>query len=638
MKLRQSAFRFFESLTPTIKRRALFLIDLTLVVAAFFLAIMLRLNDPWPAAMITRSMPLLPAVLITSIIVGYVLNIHLIQLRSYETSSFLQMAFWTTTIAIISFVANIVFQLGAPRTVPIIMALLTFFMAASVRLLAINLLAWLAYADKERVPIAIYGAGSAGLQLLSALKDSTRFRPVLLVDDDINRQRIIISGLRVRAPSALKNFARSNRIKEVILAFPSLSPTRRQTLVSELGSLGCNVLELPSYEALLRSDGMVPALRSIDTSDLLGRSGIDLNLPELQENYADATVMISGAGGSIGKELCHKLLAIGARKIVLFERSELALYTIERDLRFEIGTESDAHPEIVPVLGSTDDDNRVRQVLSDHNIDILLHAAAYKHVPLVEANTCEGVRNNVLGVAILAQAAAECGVQRFIMISSDKAVRPFGIMGASKRLAELVVQDIQSRSESCVFGIVRFGNVLDSSGSVIPLFREQIKRGGPVTVTHTEVTRYFMTVHEAAFLVLLAGTFAENGEVFVLDMGEPVRIEELARRMITLSGLTVRDQDNPDGDVAIELTGLRDGEKLYEELLVGEDSLPTPHSKILRAGEKTNTISSIPAALESLRAAVLKNDVATVEQTIRTIVEDFEETARPHLKSAAYPA
>lgn len=593
------------------------------MVFALYLAMALRLTDIWPVATFERSWLLTVLMLILSAVLGHLVNSYAIKLRSYGAASIFRSAIWAISLALIGFVANIVFGLGAPRTVPLIFGLLAFVLSFSARFGAANLLHWMAASENNPIPVAIYGAGAGGLQLISALRNSVHYRPALLVDDNKSLHGIMFSGLKLHPPSALFSHVNANNVQEVFLAVPSLSASRRQEILSELSELQCPVSELPSYESILQSGGMLSSLRPVEPDELLGRDRVNLDIPELEETYADACVMVSGAGGSIGSELCRKILAVGAKKIVLFERSELALYNIEKELLTSNAAVPHKQTEIVPVLGSINDGNRIRQTLLGHQVNIILHAAAYKHVPLVESNKCEGIRNNVFGTKTLADAAVECGVMRFIMISTDKAVRPTGVMGASKRMAELVVQDIQSRSAACVFGIVRFGNVLGSSGSVIPLFKEQISRGGPVTLTHTQVTRYFMSIKEAAHLVLLAGTFAEGGEVFVLDMGEPVRIEDLARRMIKLSGRTVREQANPDGDISIEVTGLRDGEKLYEELLVGADSLPTPHPKILRASEKTFSDQGIEEALKQLHKRVDENNGEAALKTLTYFVEEF---------------
>lgn len=358
----------------------------------------------------------------------------------------------------------------------------------------------------------------------------------------------------------------------------------------------------------------------ISADALLERDKIELDLPEVSEAYEGRCVFVSGAGGSIGSELARQVVAAGARKVVLYDHSEYALYTIERELR----QFADAHGvRLIPVLASVTDQKRAQAVLREQEVDIVLHAAAYKHVPMIEENEIAGVRNNVIGTQTMAVASRLAGVRRFMLVSTDKAVRPTNIMGATKRLAELVVQDMQTRSESTVFSMVRFGNVLGSSGSVIPLFREQIRTGGPITLTHADVTRYFMTIPEAARLVLLAGSFAEGGEVFVLDMGDPIRILDLARRMVSLSGLRLRDDDHPQGDIEVRFTGLRPGEKLFEELLIDARNLPTPHPKIMRAEEIKLSELEMARLLRDLTTAIDQNDKAAVRQIVQASVDGY---------------
>jgi FlaA1/EpsC-like NDP-sugar epimerase len=372
---------------------------------------------------------------------------------------------------------------------------------------------------------------------------------------------------------------------------------------------------------MINGKGLVESLKPVSADDLLGRDKVDLDLEEVDRTYAGKCVMVTGAGGSIGSELCRQLILCGIRKLVLFEHSELALYSIERELQPD--TEK-LGIELATVLGSVTDAQRVESALRTHKIQGLLHAAAYKHVPLVEANEISGLRNNVIGTRILADAALRVGIERFVLISTDKAVRPTNVMGASKRLAELVIQDFASRSKKTLFSMVRFGNVLGSSGSVIPLFREQIEKGGPVTLTHGDVTRYFMTIPEAARLVLLAGSYARGGDVFVLDMGKPTKIYDLACSMIELSGRTVRNADNPEGDIEVKVTGLRPGEKLYEELLIGNDMLTTPHAKILRAQESSLSEIEIANALRDLSTSFEKDDVALARGVIERWVEGYQ--------------
>jgi FlaA1/EpsC-like NDP-sugar epimerase len=412
---------------------------------------------------------------------------------------------------------------------------------------------------------------------------------------------------------------------------PSVSPPKLAQIARRLQARGLDVQTVPSFSQLLGTEALVDTLTPVLPGQFLGRRPMDVALPSDSAAYQGKSVLVTGAGGSVGSELCRQLLSRAPRRIVLFDVSEIGLYSIEREL--SAAAEGSA-VEIVPVLGSVTDARMARSVMAEHAVEVVFHAAAYKHVPLVEANPVAGVANNVLGTRILADAAHAAGVGRFILISTDKAVRPTNVMGATKRMAEIVLQDLARRSGGTVFSMVRFGNVLGSSGSVIPLFKEQIARGGPVTLTHEDVTRYFMTISEAVRLVLLAGSFddgegAGGGDVFVLDMGKPVKIRDLAIQMIEAAGYSVRDADHPDGDIEIVVTGLRKGEKLHEELLIGKGLLTTPHPKILRAREAGLSEIEVAQALRGLSAAVASGDGAAVRRIIAAHVEGFADVETP---------
>jgi FlaA1/EpsC-like NDP-sugar epimerase len=413
---------------------------------------------------------------------------------------------------------------------------------------------------------------------------------------------------------------------------PSLAAPRLAKVTGNLQKLGLNVQALPSFAQLIGAEKLVENLTTVTAGSLLGRSHLDDTLREATLGFGGKSVLVTGAGGSIGSELCRQLLAQQPRRLVLYEVSEPALYTIDRELRGMVGSD---RTDIVPVLGSVTDARMARLVLAQHAIDTVFHAAAYKHVPLVEQNPVAGIANNVFGTRTMADACVEEDVARFILVSTDKAVRPTNVMGASKRLAELVVQDRAKRSHKTRFSIVRFGNVLGSSGSVIPLFREQIARGGPVTLTHEDVTRYFMTISEAAKLVLTAGSFRDQAanaaqgtaDVFVLDMGKPIRIRQLAEQMIQGAGLTVKDEQNPGGDIEIVVIGLRKGEKLHEELLIGQGLLTTPHPKILRAAEESLPELEIAHALRTLGGFMATGDAEGARDLAMTLVKPRESAA-----------
>ncbi|MDB9708109.1 polysaccharide biosynthesis protein, partial [Planktotalea frisia] len=556
-------------------------VDALLVPLALYAAFALRLGTPLAFPMMQSAWGLFPLLVTSGVATFWALGLPRIKLHSFDAYAMRRIGMAALMLTGAAMILSYLFDLWAPRSVPLIFGAIFFGAAVVMRLLGLALLQAVLGRLGNAVPVAVYGAGAAGIQLASALRQSNEVKPVVFVDDNPALWGMLISGLQVKNPKELAGLAASGKIARVLLAMPSISRTRQSKLVVQLSELNCDVQVMPSYADLVVGKGLTETMTPVAPDALLGRDKVDLDIPDVAKAYAGRAVMVTGAGGSIGSELCRQLLDIKPSHIVLFERSEFELYKIDNELR----TLAEAvGVKVTTRLGSVVDTRRVREVLTETGAEIVIHAAAYKHVPLVEENELEGARNNVLGTQVVAEAAHAAGVERFILISTDKAVRPTNIMGATKRLAELVVQDLQTRSGRTKFSMVRFGNVLGSSGSVLPLFEKQIRRGGPVTVTHSEVTRFFMTIPEAARLVLLARAYATGGDVFVLDMGKPMKILDIARRMIALSGCKVLE--NGEGDIEIKITGLRPGEKLYEELLIDDASLcGTPHSKILRAEE-----------------------------------------------------
>jgi len=474
--------------------------------------------------------------------------------------------------------------------------------------------------SKERV--VIYGAGSAGAQLIRALRESGHFVPVAFVDDDPLLQRKTVAGINVYAPKHLPSFVKRKEVTAVLLAIPSCSRRQRQCILKSLEPLPVRVRMVPQIDDIVSGRATIADLRDVDAEDLLGRDPVAPNHKLLGRCIRSKVVLVSGAGGSIGSELCRQIVQLGPRRLVLLELSEPALYHIERELRDVIARQS-MPVELVGLLGNAMDRARVQELMRTYSIETVYHAAAYKHVPIVEHNVIEGVRNNIFATYRMAEAALQCGVETFVLISTDKAVNPTNVMGATKRLAELTLQALQERSSSTRFCMVRFGNVLESSGSVVPLFREQIQRGGPVTVTHKDIIRYFMTIPEASQLVLQAGAMARGGEVFVLDMGEPVRIVDLAKRMIHLMGATFRDESNPDGDIEIVFTGLRPAEKLFEELLIGSNVSGTHHPMIMQAHEPHVPWADMQGILQRLTSALDALDCAVARDLIMQTVAEY---------------
>lgn len=455
--------------------------------------------------------------------------------------------------------------------------------------------------------VAIFGSGDAGARLSSVLLGGPDFEPVAFIDDKKALHGNQINGIRIYGSDELPSLVREKRIERILLAMPSASRRRRREILTQLEPLGIHVQSLPDLSDIIAGKARIDEVREVDVGDLLGRDPVPPN-PQLFEScIRGKCVMVTGAGGSIGSELCRQILLVSPRQLVLFEMSELALYTIERELKQLAATER-LSIDIVPLLGNAHHKHRVREVLAAYGVQTIYHAAAYKHVPIVEHNVVEGIHNNVISTWYTAEAALETGVETFVLISTDKAVNPTNVMGATKRLAELVLQGLQERTTATRFCMVRFGNVLASSGSVVPLFQEQIRCGGPVTVTHPDVIRYFMTIREAAQLVIQAGSMAKGGDVFVLDMGRPVRIDDLARRMISLTGLTVRDGSNPDGDIEILYTGLRAAEKLFEELLIGSNITGTDHPMIMRAIEHSIPWPRMQRILDELLTTLAASD------------------------------
>ena len=476
---------------------------------------------------------------------------------------------------------------------------------------------------------AIYGAGESGIQLYHALRHSQEAIPVAFIDDDKTLHGSLIHGIKVYPPSMLPNIIEEYGVGEILLAMPSVARARRRAIVESLEKLPVHVRTIPGMFDLVSGKAEVNELREVEIEDLLGRDSVAPYDELLESCIKTKNVMVTGAGGSIGSELCRQIVALEPKCLILLENSEYALYKIDSELR-QLNNISNKDIKIIPLLGDVKEQERLEKIITTYDVQTIYHAAAYKHVPLVEHNVIEGIKNNIFGTYYAAKAALDAGVETFVLISTDKAVRPTNIMGASKRFAELILQglsQIDPNSNNIYAGthfcMVRFGNVLGSSGSVVPLFQEQIQHGGPVTVTHPEIIRYFMTIPEAAQLVIQASAMGEKGEVFVLDMGEPVKILDLAKRMIHLSGLTVKDQNNPDRDIEIKITGLRSGEKLYEELLIGDNATGTKHPRIMQAEESALPLEELTKILDELGSSIEKYDIENIIKILATNVSGY---------------
>jgi FlaA1/EpsC-like NDP-sugar epimerase len=477
--------------------------------------------------------------------------------------------------------------------------------------------------------VAIYGAGEAGAHLTNLLLTTRSFNPVLFVDDNKSLHGRMVNGIKVHSPDYLPILIKAHGIDRILLAVPSLSRRRRREILTQLEQLSVHVQTVPDIEQLVTGDANLTDLREVDIADLLGRDAVPPKPGLFDACIRDRVVLVTGAGGSIGAELCRQIISLAPKRLILFEMCELALYNIERELR-GLTEKKSLQCELVALIGNANDRVRLRDILQAYRVQTVYHAAAYKHVPIVEQNVIAGIRNNVISTWYAAEAAHEAEVETFVLVSTDKAVNPTNVMGATKRFAEIVLQGLQRRGSKTLFCMVRFGNVLASSGSVVPLFNEQIKAGGPVTVTHPEVIRYFMTIPEAAQLVIQAGSMADGGDVFVLDMGKPVRIGDLARRMIHLAGLTVRDEQHPDGDIEISYTGLRPAEKLYEELLIGNNVTGTQHPMILRAIEHSLPWDRVQELLNETMEAMSHYDCQRSLQLLSDVVAEYTPAPQPH--------
>ena len=512
---------------------------------------------------------------------------------------------------------------GVPRTVGIIQPILLLLFVAQSRVL-VRL--WLGDRYQRilrrggRAKVLIYGAGKTGRQLALAMTNSAEMQVVGFLDDEEQLHGQVLNGQPIYDPKQLTDLAVSLNVRTVLLAMPRMSRQRRNEVLSQMRTARVSVRTLPSVTDLAQGKLGVSDLRDLDIDDLLGREPVAPSEALLHLNVRHKVVLVTGAGGSIGSELCRQIASLTPAKLLLIEQSEFALYAIHQELEQKLANST---VELIPLLASVQDADRLGEIMTTWRPQTVYHAAAYKHVPLVEHNPSAGIKNNVFGTWCAAQAAIDAEVENFVLISTDKAVRPTNIMGASKRLAEMVLQALSAEVSKTKFSMVRFGNVLGSSGSVVPKFRQQIRDGGPITLTHLEITRYFMTIPEAAQLVIQAGAMAHGGDVFVLDMGESVKIADLARRIVELSGMTVKDDQNPEGEIAIEVTGLRPGEKLYEELLIGDNPERTSHERIMKAHEDYLPWSVLGARLNELKQAMQQNDHLAIRRTMQDLVSGY---------------
>jgi FlaA1/EpsC-like NDP-sugar epimerase len=593
--------------------------DIATIAVALFTALSLRLGTFEHGA----SSGLWPylAALITSIPVFAGLGLYQAVVRFAGTRTTLTIVIGVTCSALsVTAIDYLVEPRAVPLTALVIYWAIALIFVSGSRVTARVLFRNSSHRRRERV--AIYGAGIAGSQVAAMMLTGTDFSPVAFIDDKPNMASRRINGITVFPPTSLPSLVENLGVQRILLAMPAISRRRRREILDSLEGLGIHVQSIPELSDLISGRALINELRDVEAGDILGRDVVP-PIPSLFRTcISGKAVMVTGAGGSIGSELCRQIASLNPKKLVLFEMSEIALYSIEQEIR-KIIVRNGLQIELIPLLGSVHHRQRVRDAMFACAIQTVYHAAAYKHVPIVEHNMIEGIHNNVIGTWYAAEAALDAGVDTFVLISTDKAVNPTNVMGATKRFSELVLQGLQNRGGKTRFCMVRFGNVLDSSGSVVPLFREQIRAGGPVTVTHPEVIRYFMTIPEAAQLVIQAGAMGTGGDVFVLDMGQPVRIADLAKRMVHHMGLSIRDEHNPNGDIEIQYTGLRTAEKLYEELLIGSNVAGTEHPRIMRAIEHSLPWSRIQELLNDLLIALANFDCPRALGRLADAVQEY---------------
>jgi FlaA1/EpsC-like NDP-sugar epimerase len=638
------------ALPRSVKRLLVIAVDIALALASVWMAFYLRLDQASLPQLQQRYVYLLSPLLAIPIFIRF--GLYRAIFRYTGMAALATTAKAVALYAVLFFGALLFFKWeGVPRSAGLIQPILFLLLVGASRAVARFWLAgWSAKARHTEGRLLIYGAGEAGVQTASALGVGSQFVMLGFIDDDVRKVGRSINGVNIIGSDDVADAVERMGVTDILLAMPSLDREQRNRIIARLSSLPVHIRTLPAMVDLASGKVAVQDFQELGAEDLLGREPVHPNRALLARNLASKIVLVTGAGGSIGGELCRQIILQRPSQLVLVEHNEFGLYTIHAKL-LAICAEHELTLEVVPLLASVGNFGRLREICQLYKPETVYHAAAYKHVPLVESNPSEGVLNNVFGTLNMARAAMESGAAHFVLISTDKAVRPTNVMGATKRMAELVLQALAANPSvrfhlpdgtvspevhnQTVFAMVRFGNVLDSSGSVVPLFRRQLQSGGPLTVTHEDVTRYFMTIPEAAQLVLQAGAMAKGGDVFVLDMGQPVKIMDLARRMVRLSGMTLKDESNPQGDVEITITGLRPGEKLYEELLIGDNPEGTAHERIMKAREAFVSWEDLSLVLIKMRHAAIQSNEALIREILKGLVHGYMpvpyESSRPGL-------
>lgn len=616
--------RHYLELKRSYKKLIMLAADIVMIPFSLYFAWVLRLGDAVRIQDLQSYWWLFPLITVVAISTFIRLGLYRAIVRFigsraiwaiFKGSAMMALVLWS-----VAFLTRIT---GFPRSVPIIFGLVLFLFVSASRLSVRWLYQWINRNYTRKETVAIYGAGSSGQQLINALRKGHEYLPVAFFDDNSVLWKHSVDGAYVYSPEQLPSVIKEFGIKRILLAMPRATKQERKRVLDLLEPYPVHVQTTPSFPDIVSGAAKVDQLKEVELEDLLGRDPVPPKKALFDACLKHKRVVVTGAGGSIGSELCRQILTSEPSVLILYERSEFALYAIEQELSRVIH-DAGLPTQLVPILGSVCNRQRVWALFERYRVQTVYHAAAFKHVPIVEANIYEGIRNNVEGTQIMAEAAQAFKAERFVLISTDKAVRPTNVMGATKRFAEQVVQSLAAESEHTVFSMVRFGNVLGSSGSVVPLFRKQIAEGGPVTVTHKDITRFFMTIPEASQLVIQAGAMARGGEVFVLDMGEPVKIAEMAAKMIELSGYAVKSEENPEGDIEIVYRGLRPGEKLYEELLIGDNVTGTSHPKIMMANEHCVSSDLIKAALTEMKVAENKMDYSAGRAILKRLVPEFQ--------------
>lgn len=614
----------FLSMPRIYKRLITVVIDVLFIYIAFFGALYTRLEAfEFQGFAVTDYTILLLFVVIFTLTLFVEIGLYRAVLRYLSIHALFSIVLSCFASAIILVISSYFTGINMPRTVPIIYATYLVILSGGARLFIRLLVSDQKTRQKKRV--LIYGAGESGRQLVNLLRQGNEFHPIAFIDDNKKLKGSVINGLRIYSRDALELLIKRKHINKVLLSIPSVSRAIRKSIINYLVDFPVEVLSIPYFEHILNGSASLDQLQEVQIEDLLGRDPVPTQPELLKMNIKNKIVMVTGAGGSIGSELCRQIVLQKPAALILFELSEFALYKIEKELN-EFVAAQQLELKMIPLLGSVQRQARLERVLKSFNVQTLYHAAAYKHVPLVEYNVVEGVRNNVFGTYYTALAAIEAKVESFVLISTDKAVRPTNVMGTTKRMAELSLQSLATQKHDTRFCMVRFGNVLGSSGSVIPLFKRQIAQGDHVTITHPDITRYFMTIPEAASLVIQAGAMGKGGDVFVLDMGESVRIVDLATNLIKLSGLEVKSSDNPLGDIEIKFTGLRPGEKLFEELLIGNDVKGSEHERIMQANENFLPYDEYKLILDKLDRACHKFDHEAIREIFFSAPTGFNPT------------